>query len=70
MRYVFLWDDDSDAGNVAHIAEHGLSPLDVEHAFDNVLRERPAVPAVDLRCSVWHPMIACSSWFMKKSAKA
>ena len=50
MRYEFLWDDDPDEGNVAHIAEHGLSPADVEHAFQNVLREttsrssgRPAV---------------------------
>jgi uncharacterized DUF497 family protein len=39
MRHEFLWDDDPDDGNVAHIAEHGLSPDDVEHAFGNVLRE-------------------------------
>jgi uncharacterized DUF497 family protein len=39
MRYEFLWDDDPDEGNVAHIAEHGLSPSDVEHAFYNVVRQ-------------------------------
>lgn len=39
MRYEFLWDDDPDEGNVPHIAEHGLTPEDVEHAFHNVLRE-------------------------------
>lgn len=39
MDYLFLWDDDPKTGNVAHIAEHGLSPEDVEHAFQNVLRE-------------------------------
>ena len=39
MRYAFLWDDDPEEGNVGHIAEHGLSTADVEHAFQNVLRE-------------------------------
>jgi uncharacterized DUF497 family protein len=39
MRYVFFWDDDPEEGNVAHIAEHGLSTEEVEHAFQNVLRE-------------------------------
>jgi uncharacterized DUF497 family protein len=39
MHYEFLWDDDSAEGNVAHIAEHGLSLDEVEHAFHNVLRE-------------------------------
>jgi uncharacterized DUF497 family protein len=39
MRYEFLWDDDPTEGNVAHIAEHGLTPTDVEHAFVHVLRE-------------------------------
>lgn len=38
MRYEFLWDDDPEGGNVPHIAEHGLTPEDVEHAFHNVLR--------------------------------
>lgn len=39
MRYEFLWDDDPDEGNVGHVAEHGLSTEEVEHAFHNVLRE-------------------------------
>ncbi len=39
MHYEFLWDDDPEEGNVAHIAEHGLSPEDVEHAFHNLLRD-------------------------------
>jgi hypothetical protein len=38
MRYDFLWDDDAAEGNVAHIAEHDLTPQDVEHAFVNVIR--------------------------------
>ena len=38
MRYEFLWDDDVAEGNVAHIAEHDLTPRDVEHAFLNVIR--------------------------------
>ena len=33
----YLWDDE-EGGNVEHIAEHGLTPDDVEHAFENVLR--------------------------------
>ena len=39
MRYDFLWDDDAAEGNVAHIAEHDLTPRDVEHAFLNVIRD-------------------------------
>ncbi|MEX0701026.1 MAG: hypothetical protein WD069_02920 [Planctomycetales bacterium] len=39
MRFEFLWDDDPDEGNVAHIVQHGLTPADVEHAFQNVLRQ-------------------------------
>ncbi len=39
MRYEFLWDDDPAEGNVAHLAEHDLTPQDVEHAFAHVLRE-------------------------------
>jgi uncharacterized DUF497 family protein len=31
----FLWDD-SPGGNVEHIAEHGLTPEDVESAFENI----------------------------------
>jgi uncharacterized DUF497 family protein len=34
-----LWDDDPEERNVAHIAEHGLTTDDVEHAFVNVLRK-------------------------------
>ena len=32
---TILWDD-SPGGNVEHIAEHGLTPEDVESAFDNI----------------------------------
>jgi uncharacterized DUF497 family protein len=39
MRFEFLWDDDPAEGNVAHIAEHGLAPSEVEHAFRHVIRE-------------------------------
>lgn len=37
MRYEFLWDDDATDGNVPRLAEHGLSPKDVEHAFAHPL---------------------------------
>jgi uncharacterized DUF497 family protein len=39
MWHEFLWDDDPAEGNVAHLAEHGLTPRDVEHAFVHVIRE-------------------------------
>jgi len=39
MLYEFLWDDDPADGNVAHLAEHDLTPADVEHAFRNVIRD-------------------------------
>ena len=39
MRFDFLWDVDAAEGNVAHIAEHDLTPRDVEHAFANVIRD-------------------------------
>ena len=32
---LFCWDCD-ERGNVEHIAEHGLTTEDVEHAFENV----------------------------------
>ena len=37
MRYFqIIWDDDDDeTGNVAHIAEHGLTPEDVEYVIEN-----------------------------------
>ena len=34
---LFCWDDEA-GGNVEHIAEHGLTPNDVEHAFENFIR--------------------------------
>jgi hypothetical protein len=37
MHNDFLWDDEPE-GNVPHLAEHGLKPSDVEHAFNNALR--------------------------------
>ena len=30
-----IWDDDADEGNVAHIAEHGLDPEDVNYVLRN-----------------------------------
>ena len=49
MFHQFLWDYEPE-GNVEHIAEHGLTPDDVENAFDDILREtvsrssgRPAI---------------------------
>ncbi len=35
---LFCWDDD-EGGNVDHIAEHGLTPDEVESAF-NVIRQK------------------------------
>jgi hypothetical protein len=30
-----IWEWDEEDGNVAHIAEHGVSPEDVEEVFEN-----------------------------------
>lgn len=35
MHRLFLWDD-GPGGNVEHISEHGLTPEEVESAFDNI----------------------------------
>ena len=49
MDKMFLWGDDP-GGNVEHIAEHGLTPDEVESAFNDVETEttsrstgRPAI---------------------------
>jgi hypothetical protein len=49
MDRLFLWDY-SPGGNVEHIAEHGLTPEEVESAFDSIETEtasrstgRPAI---------------------------
>ncbi len=49
MGSMFLWVDDH-GGNVEHIAEHGLTPDEVESAFDDIQVEttsrstgRPAI---------------------------
>ena len=35
--YQFIWDlDDDPDGNVHHIAEHGVTPEEVEEVFDNI----------------------------------
>ena len=46
---LFYWDH-TEGGNVEHIAEHGLTPEDVEEAFANTLKrtksrstKRPAI---------------------------
>jgi len=38
MESLFLWDG-GPGGNVEHIAEHGLTPEEVESAFGNVETE-------------------------------
>lgn len=35
MNRLFLWDD-APGSHVEHIAEHGLTPEEVESAFDNL----------------------------------
>lgn len=37
MRYFqIIWDEENDkTGNVAHIAEHGLTPEEVEYVIEN-----------------------------------
>ena len=35
MYLEFIWDFEPDS-NVEHIAEHDLTPDDIEHAFENV----------------------------------
>ena len=49
MDVLFLWDD-APGGNVEHVAEHGLTPDEVESAFNNIETEtisrstgRPAI---------------------------
>lgn len=49
MDRLFLWDD-APGGNVEHIAEHNLTPEEVESAFNNIETEttsrstgRPAI---------------------------
>ena len=49
MDRMFLWIDEP-SGNVEHIAEHGLTPDEVESAFDDIVMEttsrstgRPAI---------------------------
>ena len=37
--YELIWEWDEEDGNVAHIAEHGLLPEDVEHALANPIRK-------------------------------
>ena len=37
--YELIWEWDEEDGNVAHIAEHGLLPDDVEHALANPIRK-------------------------------
>ena len=37
--YELIWEWDEEDGNVAHIAEHGLNPEDVEHALANPIRK-------------------------------
>ncbi len=35
--FSFIWDlDDDPDGNVHHIAEHGVTPEEVEEVFDNI----------------------------------
>jgi uncharacterized DUF497 family protein len=50
VRYRFLWDYESEIGNVDHIAEHGLTTDDVESAFEDIQKHttsrssrRPAI---------------------------
>jgi uncharacterized DUF497 family protein len=37
LDFDFIWDEEP-GGNVDHIAEHGLTPEDVIHAFHHVIR--------------------------------
>ncbi len=36
--FELIWEWDDENGNVAHIAEHGLSSDDVQHAIENPVR--------------------------------
>lgn len=40
-RFDTIWDlPDDPTGNVQHIAEHGLTPIDVEHVLNNPERHQ------------------------------
>lgn len=36
--FELIWEWDEEDGNVAHIAEHGVSPEDVEEVFEHPIR--------------------------------
>ena len=36
--FELIWEWDQEDGNVAHIAEHGISPEDVEQVFEHPIR--------------------------------
>ena len=36
--FELIWEWDDEDGNVAHIAEHGVSPEDVEEVFEHAIR--------------------------------
>ena len=37
--FDYLWLEGED-GNIEHIAEHGLTPADIEHVMENCIAER------------------------------
>jgi uncharacterized DUF497 family protein len=37
--FDYLWLEGED-GNIEHIAEHGLTPADIEHVMENFIAER------------------------------
>lgn len=43
--YELIWEWDEQDGNVAHIAEHGISPEDVEHVLANPIRTERSRPS-------------------------
>ena len=38
--FELIWEWDDEEGNVAHIAEHGVSPEDVEEVFENPVGQK------------------------------
>ena len=43
--FDIIWNLEDEDGNVAHIAEHGLTPDDVEHVLaDDCIRSEVATP--------------------------
>jgi len=52
--YDFIWNDEP-GGNVAHIADHGITPEEVEYVFATQWKRKSAVVQADQLRQVIRP---------------